>query len=160
MNIFSTEEIAYHEAGHVVACFILGLPFRYATIRSNKRIAAAGHIYASIWDLPHEIEGTDPEQLVCFAVMSCSGYEAQKIINPTANVDGSREDYSRARALLLACLEDESFVGISRQLDEIKISAGSLIRDNETRVHNAAKALLKHETLGYHALHVALKDAV
>ena len=52
----SDRRVAYHEAGHAVACYLLHKPFHYVTIRGEDLEGTMGHVMA--WDAP---EGYRPD---------------------------------------------------------------------------------------------------
>lgn len=152
---------AYHEAGHAVACLVLGLPFKNVTIKRSPDNKYDGHIR---YDFRRN--GRDPKtwtrekilahatQFLCGA--AAEGYDQRyrhRQIDPCA---GAKSDQEMASFLILCihCPLDEEVTEAQRDAMLADVNAVSeravvLVRDNFQKIRKVALALQKRGTLTF-----------
>lgn len=142
------EMTAYHEAGHIVAHLHFGLPINSATILPTQDYQGA---VAHPSPMMINISGGKERKAVVrqMIIAYYAGYQAERIYEPRASADYSREDDYLAFELSRqygvfprGC----SFVGDEvhdAYLDRLKGEADRLVRGNWGRVTLIAEALLE-----------------
>lgn len=149
----STMETAYHEAGHVVAGWSLGMPPQIATIRRK------GHTLGS---MNHggdgdsfSLKSTKKEAVICYA-----GRAAQKVLTGTVSwreafavVEGDADDRETATSVLGRTFPDAG----AREVRYQRL-AFWLVRRHWSKVVLMAEALLDYKILGGQEIEVLLDD--
>ncbi len=125
------KKTAYHEAGHGVSAYRLGLQVGELTIIPNKEKYTLGYSLSEGEWCTGEL---DKEAIItCYA-----GYEAEKIFNSEADKRGSAADDEHAERLLKVNGFDEA---------ELREETRQLLEDNWNIVEIVAEQLLKDKLL-------------
>ncbi len=128
------EQVAYHEAGHFVASYML-TPSSYratVSIRPSREEGTEGHCFS---------EGPwCEEQYLAEPVIYFAGFAAERRYNPNADPRGSGLDGEKAREIL-------ELLGDVALEDEYRAKADTLIADHWAEVEALAEELLRQETI-------------
>jgi hypothetical protein len=151
---------AYHEAGHAVLSWVVGLEMDRASIEPQG--SSLGRV--SFIDIEH-MEAYD-EVMHRYLVSSYAGVKAVELYtgrptalddpNTDARVEGSDWDSIIALTQTLAGHEESEQVALQEQAEE---QAQRILRENWRGVEAVAEALLKHRTLDSAHLSRILKEA-
>ncbi len=151
---------AYHEAGHAVVSWVVGLEMEGASI--EPQASSLGRV--SFADL-EAMEAYD-EIMLRYLVSSYAGVKAVELCTgrPTApddpntdpRVEGSDWDAIMALTLTLAGPEEREQVAVQQQAEE---DAQRILRENWCGIEAVAYALLKHRSLDSADLSRILEEA-
>src|SRR4051812_27249536 len=105
LNAERLRRVAYHEAGHALASFILGVRFRIVTIEPHEDISL-GHVYFGAMRLKGdqlETRVMSPavrDRLERRIIGCLAGREAERLVTNRYNHDGARHDLETATELV------------------------------------------------------------
>ena len=144
---------AYHEAGHLVAGYVLGLEYHGATIKPGEGYAGAAYI-PLINKMRYDPDGDEEDYLYWHVLVYYAGPKAVELLNGSPlppddpNLDLGRYGSDRFHVGTIV----QSLAGPSEEeqvvLDETaQKETESLLRDNWGAVEAVAAALLERETL-------------
>lgn len=152
----SIKEVAYHEAGHLVAAIIFNMKSDCATIIRNEEAGSLGHVindnfneYADISDKWHQA------LLTRHIISHLSGYLAQRKYYPNADRIGAIKDemsaidclnkmYTRFPKKYYIDGEDRYDIFLQARYEP---KAEKFVNDHWEQIEYTAKLLLKKKTL-------------
>ncbi len=123
-------QIAFHEAGHVVIAYRLGLPTNRVTIEPDGNTLGICQTEAT-WS-----DGAFAEENI---LTDYAGYAAECLCNPTASRDGSDSDEMDAAELI------EQFPG--RTEAELRDHAARMVAAHRDEIEAVAEALMRYTML-------------
>jgi len=130
---------AYHEAGHAVAAYRLGVDgFDISVVVKDD---ALGHVLCE--DFHCTVYNAGANEYAHDIIILFAGYAAEKQLCPNATPDGSCSDDEKARHLLSIVNESE---------EELRGQAAELIRDNWLSVEAVASTLMRYKQLSWEEL--------
>jgi stage V sporulation protein SpoVS len=135
LNMASLERVAFHEAGHAVACLCFGAPIIRVTINADP------HCHRGRWHSESDMA------LAHIAVVCLSG-PASEITYVGPITDNSDDvDYAMARRYLAEDGVDPVMIGV--EFERLRDAAHRLVRTDwaQQRIRLIADALLRHGTL-------------
>jgi hypothetical protein len=149
-KLAAAKATAYHEAGHAVACFMMNVKMKSATIIPDKESDTAGHV-----DHENMFRGLNPEveltgrarlQIERSIIICLAGFAAQRRYNKRSwrNYHG-QSDFTYA--VNLASYVDGDAKGASQFLKWVQFRAERLVERHWTEVRRVAQALLKHKVM-------------
>ena len=150
----SIQSTAYHEAGHVVAKYRLGLHFYEVTICADEDANTLGHVRAP-GTLGYSYSSrTEYKQVVTNLIIGAfAGLEAERNFDPDCDPELAEEDEHNAFNLLREIpprrngyIGDDAYIA---KLDKLRQEARRLIRRHWGDVVIVADALLIQKTLTY-----------
>lgn len=125
------ESTAYHEAGHAVVAYRLGLVVDSTTIRPDPAKETLG---VSLSEGPWMNGSTDDDQITVLY----AGLAAERLVEPGAQVeDGAFGDYEQAAVLH----------GLESRPAHLEERAATVVAEHRAAIEAVAQALLEHETL-------------
>ena len=138
---------AFHEAGHVVAAIVLGLPLRRATITPEGQ--SLGHVLhqrAGKWFRPDLVLIRLVQVRVeHHAISSLAGRAAERLLTGRWNHVGARTDYDQALDILsFICSSPEQLSLYFRLMD---LRARALVDLCRVQIERIAAGLLEQKTL-------------
>jgi ATP-dependent Zn protease len=147
---------AYHEAGHMVAAWELGLNVLGATVVPDAEAGYAGRVVVPIEDRVRYADWVESEDAYLFAhmVMSYAGMEAgEKIAGaplPEMNIDlglvGPDSDYGQIANVLVSIAGPDEQEQIATS-ELARIHAQHLVHSRWRKIEAVADTLLERETL-------------
>ena len=148
-----TRTIAYHEAGHAVACIVLGHPIKKLTIvetgESLGSCLSPSPIFLNYGDTKRDRRRAARECIVTIY----AGPEAQRLLKTAAALcgcDGDEESAFEVSRDFGVLPRGCSFVGDDRHwalLERIRLEARQLVRSHWPTIEALAAALLVEGTL-------------
>ena len=156
------EKVAYHEAGHAVAAFLMRRSFSYVTIKPDE--SSFGHIfYQKFRDSfnPDYVEDYKIRRPLEKAIITgLAGHVAEKIYSKQENYETSENDFHVAVDLAsYLCGSNEE---IEAYIKWLYIRTKNMLEhpNNWCKVKAFAEELLDHRRIGYVKARKIMKDAV
>lgn len=159
---------AYHEAGHVVACLALNIPFEHVTIvpdhTSKGQVLMAAHIERLLDTLEREGDMLEDDQAIFNIIVMIFPGEAGTPLCPIGlsrrGEYSHQSDFEQAILLAYVLAEDkESRAGILRRAQAQAVNLITFHPTHIQQVNRLAKELLKHETLNYAEVQSLFEEA-
>lgn len=150
------EWIAYHEAGHAVACHILQVPFSYVTIVPDGE-ESEGHVQLAKhrgrkWLTRQQRENR--------AMVALAGLAADRILTGRSLVGGRAADTLEAkRQIELWCYSDGE-IDLYLRLLKIRIYSELKLPEKWAAVTALAKELLERKRIGSRTARRIIQDAM
>lgn len=155
--------VAYHEAGHAVASFALGLRFGITTIVPDEK--SFGH---HVIKLPKRFKpkGRDlallnPADYLWIdhrVISTFAGSEAEKLFTGRYNHIGGRMDYSSALTLAMIRYSDSKEIGLYLRLQAV--CAKNLVSTWRLAIDAVARALFEKRTLQPSEVQAIIRESV
>jgi ATP-dependent Zn protease len=144
---------AYHEAGHLVAAYVLGLEYHGATIKPGEGYTGKAHV-PLIDKMRYESDVDEEDYLYRHLLVCLAAPKAVELLNgsplspddPNFVMSNSGSDYSQAGDIVLSLagsIEEEQ-VALARRAQK---DTESRLREYWGAVEAVAAALLERETL-------------
>ena len=141
------KRVAYHEAGHTVAAYAFGMPFRYVTIKPTEGTLGHARFYAlPKWFRPDIFwNDTHVGMLTDHIVVCLAGPEAEERVTGVYDAVVAAKDLESA--VYLAMYLGGGPKDTQEKYDSLQATAGEVVREHWGAVEALAQALLEQEML-------------
>ena len=149
---------AYHEAGHVVACLVLGLPFKDVTINRSADKKYDGHIRYDFGRNGRDPKTWTREKILAHATQFLCGLIAEEYAQQhwRRQIDlreSAKSDRMQVMILLASLHRGKATKALQRDGEAGLIAAydraEALVKDNFRKIRKVALALQKRGTLTF-----------
>lgn len=145
------EATAYHEAGHAVACFLLGRWFRFVTVKPGDDFL--GKVVGRASDIRRRLKMAEKGFIsIHDAIITAAGPEAERKHTGRSNHRGADGDYRRIIDIARGAGEDGS--GAKEDSPMVYAISGAAFKEARSLldfrwplVESVAQELLRRETL-------------